>query len=124
MLKKIVLAFMLTFIVGVHLIPATTTYADNKFDSEITDKTKVYNSQDEGVKKLNKPFIKLVQTVGGIGGSIFVLVLLVISTFIFIGSLTPRWRSFAWGAFGSCCMGGFLFFGVAVFAEAIAGLAV
>lgn len=131
MFKKLFGMFVLTFCLFLVTAPAstvmhaatTTPASSSVIDSELNDKSKVYNPTDTNATKINKPLKTVVQVVGGVGGTLFTLAVMFTAIMIIFASLSPQKSSLYWKALLGCAAGAFVFFGAATFADMIAGMA-
>lgn len=122
MFKKLFLALALVFCV-VSVVAPAGAFAQEVIDSDLKDKNKTYNPNDANVKAVNQPLKTIVQIVGGVGGTLFVLAVMYYAIMIIFGSLNPQKAATYWKALIGCAGGAFIFFGAATFANVIAGLA-
>lgn len=133
MLKKLFMALtlMVCMVSGAGFITAPTAHAatpGSVIDSDISNGS-IYDpnnagSQKENIEKVNKPLKLIVQILGGVGGTCFVLAVMYYAVMIIFGSLNPQKAASYWKALLGCAAGAFVFFGAATFADVIAKLAI
>lgn len=123
MFKKMFLVLALVFTVVSVAAPMSAFAATSVIDEELKNKDKTYNPNDANVKAVNGPLKTIVQIVGGVGGTLFVLAVMYYAIMIIFGSLNPQKAGTYWKALLGCAGGAFVFFGAATFANVIAGLA-
>lgn len=131
MFKKLFLALSLMFclISGAGVIATPAAHADSVIDSEISngniyDPSKATGEQKANIAKVNKPLKLIVQILGGVGGTCFVLAVMYYAVMIIFGSLNPQKAATYWKALLGCAAGAFVFFGAATFADVIAQLSI
>jgi len=109
---------------------ATPVFADTSvIDSDIKngsiyDPSKADAKQKENIAKVNKPLKLLVQILGAVGGTCFVLAVMYYAIMIIFGSLNPQKAASYWKALLGCAAGAFVFFGAATFADIIAQMSI
>ncbi|RRJ54678.1 hypothetical protein EHV15_34335 [Paenibacillus oralis] len=133
MLKKLFLTLSLMFCLvsatGIIATPAAHAASSSSvIDSDISGGS-IYDpnkagDQAENIAKVNKPLKLIVQILGGVGGTCFVLAVMYYAVMIIFGSLNPQKAASYWKALLGCAAGAFVFFGAATFADVIAKLAI
>ena len=131
MFKKLLLVFsFVTFLFAGTSMLATPVFADTSvIDSDIKngsiyDPSKADAKQKENIAKVNKPLKLLVQILGAVGGTCFVLAVMYYAIMIIFGSLNPQKAASYWKALLGCAAGAFVFFGAATFADIIAQMSI
>jgi len=129
--KKLLLVFsFVTFLFAGTSMLATPVFADTSvIDSDIKngsiyDPSKADAKQKENIAKVNKPLKLLVQILGAVGGTCFVLAVMYYAIMIIFGSLNPQKAASYWKALLGCAAGAFVFFGAATFADIIAQMSI
>lgn len=130
MFKKLLLVFsFVAFLFAGTSMFITPVFADpSVIDSDIKggniyDPSKA-GAQKANIDKVNKPLKLIVQILGAVGGTCFVLAVMYYAIMIIFGSLNPQKAATYWKALLGCAAGAFIFFGAATFADIIAQLSI
>lgn len=116
---KWLLVFMV--LVGFVLIPLGDALAGSPPNINPNINQDIYAPAKDNA--LDQALLKVVRWVGGIGGTAFVLAVLVISLLIIFGSISAQKMRTVWLALISCIAGAFVFYSAYLFAPAIQNLA-
>jgi type IV secretory pathway VirB2 component (pilin) len=122
MFKKMFLVLSLMFTFMVVAAPTGAVFAASVIDNSLLDKSQTYDPNNANAARVNAPLKTIVQVVGGVGGTCFVLAVMYYAIMIIFGSLNPQKSATYWKALLGCAAGAFVFFGAATFADLISGM--
>jgi hypothetical protein len=115
--RTILPLFALLFTLNI-VVPAATPFVPT---AHAALDTSMYDPSQDNI--LQQKVEKIVKIVASVGGTAFVLAILIISLFIIFGSISPRESGTYWKALFSCLAGAFVFFSAYAFAPQISHLA-